>query len=462
MNEHRDEIIRIIKEGSPKEMQTALSEFHPSDIADCFKDLDDDDQMHMLLTLNHHLLAEIFSHLKDKKAARYLVRIDAPKVARILDAMDRDDATDIMESFSSETRKQYLSLMDDEAASEIRALLHYGEETAGSIMTTEYIVLKRGMDVKDAMKALVGNATDAESIQRLFVIDDNGFLEGVIELKKLIQARTPKKIDDIMKSEVITVKVSDHTEEVARTIQNYGIYLLPVVNEKNMLKGVITMDDAADILDQETDEDYARFATISAEAEVNRSVIRSAMHRLPWLTLLLALGLIVSGILSGFEETIEQITVLVFFLPLILGMAGNTGTQSLAVTVRGLSKSHYHDKAAVRRHVLKELRVGVLNGIGIGLLSFVTSAIFLLVIGRIGLAEMEYGIPLVSVSVAISVAVALVIATTFGAIIPLTLNKMKIDPAVASGPFITTINDIVGLVVYFTIAAFIILNVWGA
>jgi len=457
MNENYYDIIKIIQEGSPGTMQDELEKYHPSDVAETFNALDTDDQMHVLMTLNHHLLANIFSHLKPKRAASLLSKIDQPKVGRILEVMERDDATDVLKIVNVHKRGEYLNQLDDETRIELEHLIHYQEETAGSIMTTDYIALSKGMDVKDAMKETIHNAETTEGIQRLFVLDDKKFLEGVIELKTLIQARSPKKIEELMFSDVITAKVNDDIEEVARKMQNYGIYLLPVVNDNNQLQGVITMDDAADILDMETDEDYARFATISKDENINRSVFKSALHRLPWLSLLLAIGLLVGGIMSTFEETIEQVTVLVFFLPLIMDMGGNTGTQSLAVTVRGISRQHYLDKEARKKHIIKELRVGILNGLGIGLLSFVTAGIFLTIIGNLGVIEPTHPAFLVSFAIGLSVGVALIITTVFGAIVPLTLHRLKFDPAVASGPFITTMNDVLGLLIYFLIAGAIIL-----
>lgn len=462
MNSNHDKIIDILKQASPKTLQKKLGDFHPSDIAESFMYVDREVQLRVLKILNHHILAQMLSYPDPEDIATLLKAIDAAKIARILSAMDIDDATDIMKCFAIETKNQIFKQMSPKMVLDLRSLIHYQEETAGSIMTTDYIVLRKGMDIKEAMKTLIGNAHTTEGIQRLFVLDDNDFLEGIIELKKMIQARAPKKIEDLMISDVITVKEDDHTEEVARIIQNYGIYLLPVVNDKNQLKGVITMDDAADILDQETDEDYARFAAISSEEMINRSIIKSAFHRLPWLVLLLVLGLVVSAIIGGFEDTIDQITALVFFQPLILGMAGNTGTQSLAVTVRGLSKNYYQDYQSAKNHVLKEFKVGVANGLSIGVLSFLTTSIFLSILSHVGFIELQHAVWLIGVTVGLSAAIALSMASVFGAVIPLTLNKIKIDPAVASGPFITTLNDILGLVIYFTIAAIIILRVWGA
>lgn len=457
MNENYEDIVRVIKEASPGTIQNELEKYHPSDVAETFDALSEDDQMHLLITLNHHLLADIFAHLKPKRVVKLLSKMDTSKASRVIGTMESDDATDVLKAVHPHKRGEYLNVLDDDTRVELQKLIHYKEETAGSIMTTDYIVLEKDMDVKVAMKTLIGNAESTEGIQRLFVLDDNNFLEGVIELKKLIQARSPKNVETLMVTDVITVKADDDIEEVARTMQNYGIYLMPVVNDKNQLQGVITMDDAADVLDMETDEDYARFASISKEETINRSVWKSALHRLPWLMLLLGIGLIVGAIMSTFEETIEQVTVLVFFLPLIMDMGGNTGTQSLAVTVRGISRQHYIDKQSRKRHIIKELRVGIINGIGIGVLAFFTSGIFLSIMSGFEFIEATHPPFLVGFAIGLSVGAALIITTVFGAIVPLTLHRLNFDPAVASGPFITTMNDVLGLLIYFIIAGAIIL-----
>ncbi len=450
-----EQILAIIKQGSPKHLQDDLNAFHPSDVAEVFITLTEDEQAFVLNYLNPHVLAEIFEHLDEDDAARYIRGIDTQKAVFILEDMNPDDAADILGEMKETHVQEILEGMNEESREALSSLAVHKEDTAGAIMTTDYIELKKGIDVKDAMKVLISNAKTTEGIQRLFVVDDYDFLEGVIDLKKLIQARSPKVIDDIMHTDVITAKVTDRAEDAARIMQNYGIYLLPIVDEHNKLQGVITMDDAADILDEATDEDYARFATISSEANVNISVWRSALHRLPWLTLLLFMGLIISSIISQFENTIEKITVLMFFQPLILDMAGNTGTQSLAVTVRALSKDYFKDRKTRVSHVLKELRVGVFNGVAIGSVSFVTTYIFLTILG----VTLNYGSAVsIAATVGASVAIALSFAATFGAFFPLFLYHIKIDPAVASGPFITTLNDIIGLLIYFGIATVFLLQ----
>jgi len=449
----KQKIKDLLQKGTPKALQNETAKHHPSDVADVLQTLDGERLEHVVKILNHHVLGEVLSHLAPEAADSVLRYLDDEKIARVLSVMDADDAVDVLKATPEHRRNLYFHFMDEDVRTTLSSLIDYREETAGSIMTNEYIGLRQGMDVKEAMKALVANAKSTEGIQRLFVLDDNEFLVGVIELKTLIQARSPKSIDELMHTEVITVKEEDDVEDAARTMQNYGLYLLPVVNEQNQLKGVITMDDAADILDEETDEDYARFASISHEESVRASIWRSSLHRLPWLVLMLALGLLISGIIAQFEATLEAIVVLVFFQPLIMDMAGNTGTQSLAVTVRGISKDYYDNKAASLKHLFKELKVGFYSGIGIGVLSFFTSFLFLSVTGA-----GDYAPATIAAIVGLSLMLSLSLSSFIGAFIPLALYKLKADPAVASGPFITTIVDIIGLVIYFMLATILILS----
>ncbi len=453
MDREKPTLAGLFATGTKKEISQTVDKHHPSDIAEALTDLDAERLELVVETFGRKRLSEVLSHTEASFAARILAGLPENKAAKVLTGMNGDAAADILKTMTSTERYKYFAHMTAPDKEKLRALARYQEETAGSIMTTDYIAIQKDMDVKDAMRTLVKNANTTEGIQRLFVLDENGALEGAINLKRLIQARSPGRIADLMATEIITVQEDTDSEEAARLMQGYEIPLLPVVDEKNRLKGVITMDDAADVLDAETDEDYARFAAISADRRVHVSIFASALHRLPWLLLLLVLGLVISTIISRFESTLEAVVVLVFFQPLILDMAGNTGTQSLAVTVRGISKGAYPDRTTIFGHMFKEFRIGALNGLAIGSLSCLTSFAFLTVTGAGANPPI-----LVALTIGLSLAVALAFASFFGAFIPMTLHRLKADPAVASGPFITTLNDILGLIIYFSLASFIILR----
>ncbi|MFW5893342.1 MAG: magnesium transporter, partial [Bacillota bacterium] len=375
------------------------------------------------------------------------------KASKLIIEMDTDEATDLLKALSPQQRKSILSALKPKDRHLMNRFLGYEEDSAGAIMTSDAIVLEESMDVKEAMKTLIDNAVSTESIQRLFVTSSNGVLTGVLELKDLIQARSPMMVSKIMQDHPVAVHETTPAEEAAKTMRNYQLYLLPVVDDRGVIQGAITLDDALDILEEAGEEDYARFASISMEASVRDSLVRSAFHRLPWLTILLALGLIISAIISVFENTLSQVTVLVLFQPLILGMAGNTGTQSLAVTIRGLGNQYYLDREEARAHIKREFKSGMINGVAIGLLGFLTTISFLLITGAL-----DSNPWLVAATVSGALFFALSVASIFGASIPLLLHRLGFDPAAASGPFITTFNDVLALIIYFSLASLIILS----
>ncbi|MFP4287256.1 MAG: magnesium transporter [Candidatus Izemoplasmataceae bacterium] len=448
------EILELIDRHSPKMLQEKIAEYDLSLVASLYETLDDESQRFLALSLGAHTLAKLFEYIDESLAAKTIEYIEHEKAAHIIEKMEKDDAVDILNELDQEDFDQVMFKLDESLAESLKVLSSYEEYTAGSIMIPDYITVKKGMDVKDAMRHLVKNAKTTEGIQRLFVVDEHNFLEGVIELKALIKARSPKLVDELIITDIVSVYVDDDIENVARLILNYGIYLTPVVNQNHQLLGVITMDDAIDILEEENDEDYARLATISSDELINESLLKSALHRLPWLIVLLLIGILIASIINQFESTLNQVTIIVFFMPLIIGMAGNTGTQSLAVTVRGISKDYFVYKGNTLHHIVKEFKIGLYNGIFIGLFAFVTSYVFMTLTGQ---TPTESSSLLIAFTVSLSTFFSLILASTIGALFPLLLNKLKFDPSIASGPFITTFNDILGIVIYFSLATWLIL-----
>lgn len=434
-------------------LEERLNDYHPTDLALWLAVYEASFCVEILNRLTIQFAADILNFMEVEKAADILDAFDTNKASKLIMEMDTDEATDALKLFDQTKKRALLSKLAPKDRAMMNRFLGYVEDSAGAIMTSEAIVLDKSMDVKDAMRVLVKNAVSAESIHMLFVTDESHILEGVVELKTLIQARSPMDIASLMDHDTITVYTDTPAEDAARIMRNYQIYLLPVVDHDHAFQGVITLDDAADILEDATSEDYARFANVSREATIRDSIFRSAFHRLPWLTLLLGLGLIISGIISGFENTLAEVTVIVLFQPLILGMAGNTGTQSLAVTIRGLSNDYYTTGNEARNHVISELKSGMLNGLAIGALGFLTTIGFLYITSVLDANPL-----LVGLTVALSLVASLSVASLFGTLVPLTLHKYNLDPAVASGPFITTLNDVIALVIYFSLATFIIMT----
>jgi magnesium transporter len=328
--------------------------------------------------------------------------------------------------------------MDDESAKEIKDLLHYEEYTAGSIMTTEFVSLSANQTVRSAMYILKDEAPRAETIYYVYVVDEEKKLIGVISLRDLIVSDDDTMISEITNDRVVSVSVGEDQEEVARKIKDYNFLAVPVVDFQNHLLGIITVDDVMDVMDEEASDDYSKLAAVSDMDNIDRNPVSAARKRLPWLIILLFLGMLTASLIGRFEDTLDQVAILAVFIPLIAGMAGNTGTQALAVAVRGIATGDL-EKENKMKLIIREAGTGLITGGTCGVL--VALVIYL-----------WQGNFFLGVLVGISILFTLIVATLAGALIPLFMHRMKIDPAVASGPFITTINDIISILIYFGMA----------
>ena len=364
--------------------------------------------------------------------------MNATYASKVLEEMSYDNAVDIMNQLSKQKLVSLLTLMNKEDAKEIKALLHYDEDTAGGIMTTEYISLKATMPVKEALIQVKDQAPDAETIYVIFAVNDDKKLIGVLSLRDLIIAENDAYIEDIMSERVISSNVAEDQEDVAQRMRDYDLIAMPVLDYQDHLLGIITIDDILDVMDEEASEDYSRLAGVSDVDATNDSVLKTATKRLPWLIILTFLGMITASILGSFEDTLSQVALLAAFIPIISGMSGNSGTQSLAVSVRNISTGEIDEKSKFKI-ALREAGSGLLSG-------FVCALILVLIIIII------YRQPFLAFIVGLSLTIAMTVGTLVGSVIPLIMNKLKIDPAVASGPFITTINDIVSMLIYFGLA----------
>ncbi len=427
-----------------KDLHDDLITTHPYDIAVVLSKLSVEERKNIYSALEIRYLADIFEYIEDnKEVLNYFEEMPKIKSAGILEKMERDDAADILK-YDSKLADKYLRLLSNDAKSEITYLIGHNSDTAGSIMTTNYISIKKSYNVKAAMKSLINQATESEMIDPLFVVDDKGSLTGTINLKDLIVARAQEEISEIMDTNIISSNVTDDIVLASNKIHNYGLYALPIL-DNGILKGIITMDDALDTLDTEAKEDFEKLAAVG-DIDEKLNFFHNFIKRFPWLILLLVLSFIVSIVMSGFNTIISRVTVLVFFQTLILDMAGNSGTQSLAVTVRGISKDEFESKTNILKNIFKEIKIGFLNALILSVLAFVSSYLFLT------LNDNSENILFVSVIVGISLGLALMTSGVIGSIIPIILYKLKVDPAVASGPFITTLSDIIAVIIYFSLA----------
>jgi magnesium transporter len=412
---------------------------HPYDQAKFFITQSKELRQRIYEFLSPEELAPIIENLASEEGYQEIIsEMNPTYVAEMLSQMYADDAADVLNDLDKNQVASYLTMMNDDAAQDIKDLLHYDEYTAGSIMTTEFIAIHSNQTIRSAMQILRKEAPEAETIYYIYVIDETEKLAGVISLRDLIISNEETMISEIMYDRIVSVSVGDDQEAVARTMRDYNFLAIPVVDFQGHLLGIITVDDIIDVIDEEASDDYSKLAAVSNMDTTDRDPFSAAKKRLPWLIILLFLGMLTANLIGRFEQTLDQVAILAVFIPLIAGMAGNTGTQALAVAVRNISTGEVN-QGSKWKSIWREAGTGVITGATCGIL--VTIVVF------IWKQHLFLGI-----LVGISIFITLVIATVAGAFIPLLMHYYKIDPAVASGPFITTINDIISIIVYFGLA----------
>ncbi|WP_241957850.1 magnesium transporter [Staphylococcus equorum] len=431
---------KLLFENHIDEFRKEFLAMHTYEQSEYFEDSDEEIRQRIFEVLSPEEVADFFEQLEidEDEYESLFDTMDAEYASKVLEDMSYDNAVDIMNKLSKQKIVSLLTLMKREDAKEIKALLHYEEDTAGGIMTTEYISLKATMPVKEAMMHVKEQAPDAETIYVIFTVNDNKQLAGVLSLRDLIVAENDAYIEDIMSERVISANAADDQEDVAQKMRDYDFIAMPVVDYQDHLLGIITIDDILDVMDEEASEDYSRLAGVSDVDATNDSIIKTARKRLPWLIILTFLGMITATILGSFEDTLSQVALLAAFIPIISGMSGNSGTQSLAVSVRNISTGEIYEQSKFKV-ALRETGSGFLSGLICSILLFLIIMIL-------------YGQPILAVIVGASLTIAMTVGTLVGSMIPLVMDKLKIDPAVASGPFITTINDIVSMLIYFGLA----------
>ncbi|MGX0910361.1 magnesium transporter [Staphylococcus caprae] len=431
---------RLLDENDIDQFREEFLSMHNYEQSEYFEDTDDDKRQKIFEFLSPKEVANFFDQLDidDEDYEDLFDKINATYASHVLEEMSYDNSVDILNELSKSKVASLLTLMDKDEANEIKALLHYEEDTAGGIMTTEYISLKTTTPVKEALMHVKEQAPDAETIYVIFAVNEAGQLVGVLSLRDLIVAENDSYIEDVMSERVISVNVADDQENVAQVMRDYDFIAVPVVDYQNHLLGIITIDDILDVMDEEASEDYSRLAGVSDIDSTSDSVVKTATKRLPWLIVLTFLGMITATILGSFEDTLSKVALLAAFIPIISGMSGNSGTQSLAVSVRNISTGEINEQSKFRI-ALREAGSGFLSGLICAIVLFLIIVVI-------------YRQPLLALIVGGSLTCAMTVGTLVGSMIPLLMNKFKIDPAVASGPFITTINDIVSMLIYFGLA----------
>lgn len=412
-----------------------LSELQPYDKAQLYLQLPDEHILTYLHLFSENEIAEILEELEPGDQEELLHTLGSERSSEVFNKMATDDAADLLGQLEDEHSEEILLSMDEKEAAKVKQLLSYPPDSAGGIMTNEYVWIRRSYTVHEAIEKLRAFAHIADSIYYLYVISEERKLVGALSIRDLLMYPTHTKVEEIMFERVISVPVHMDQEEVARVIERYNFISVPVVDDEDHLLGIITHDDILDVLIEEHDEDISRLAGTGGTISINTSALESLMRRVPWLIGLLFIGMISASILSIFTETLEKVVALAFFMPMIAGMTGNTGTQSLAVVIRGLATKDLDRReilSLIRREFSVSLMIGIINGILIGIIAYFW-------MGNLYLGLVVGG----------SLLLTLIIGTLAGTLIPLILHALKVDPAVASGPLITTINDIFSLLVYF-------------
>ena len=453
--DYRAEILGIVRSNaSPGIMRNKLEDYHENDLADVFPDLSVAERRKLCRILNLDMLADIFEYIDEKQAAEYLDEMDVRKAAAILSRMETDAVVDVLRMIPKEKRALLLELMDDEARKDMAVIAAFDDEEIGSRMTTNYIEIRENLTVKQAMTERVSQAAKNDNISTIFMVTADHTFYGAMDLKDLITARQDTRLEDLIVTSYPYVYGHELIDDCIEKLKDYSENSIPILDNDNKLLGVITSQSIVDLVDDEMGEDYAMFAGLTAEEDLKEPLKESMKKRLPWLLVLLALGTVVSSVVGVFEQVVSQLTIIMCFQSLILDMAGNVGTQSLAVTIRVLMDESLTGKQKVEL-VFKEMRIAFSNGAILGILSFLVLGLYIALFkGKTW--TFAYA---VSGCIGLSLMVAMVISGAVGTLIPLFFKKINIDPAVASGPLITTINDLVAVVAYYGLCGILLIGV---
>ncbi len=434
----------LLEEGRNSDLRSLAEEFHPAEIAEVSEYLTEEELADFLRVLDDDVIAEILPLIHPSLHLSLLRKLGNFRASNILEEMDTDDAADVLEDTTPEEYKKIISLMEEEDAKAISDLLKYPENTAGSIMTKDYVALPQEISCEEAIDRIREDAEDAEFIYYIYIVNKAYQLVGVVSLKELVFSNPKAKISGIMERDVVKVLDIDDQEKVAKIIAKYDFMAVPVVGANNELVGIVTVDDIIDVLEEEATEDMYKMVGTSEEYEdalLKATPSNRAKARLPWLVVCMV-GEMVSGtVMHSFSGVIRALVALTFFVPVIMAMGGNVGAQSSTITVRGLAVGQIRPKDIVK-HVFSEAKVGFLIGIVVGLS-----------VGSIALLwQKDFTLGFV---VGFSLWFTITSAATVGSTLPLFFSKIGVDPAIASGPFITTAVDIFSLLIYFSFGSFV-------
>ena len=452
-NQHRTdyakELIKIVQTTKDREeLKKKIAAYHERDIANAIVESDKTVRKCIYDILDIAEIAEIFSYIEEEPG-KYLEEMPIERAAKVVSNMDSDDAMDLFEEY------KLLKRLDKEAKEDVQKLLSYEEDQIGSCMTNNYIVVRNDVTIREAMSTLVKQAGEHDNIQTLYVIDENGIFAGAIDLKDLIIAREHDNLQDIISSSYPYVYEHEKISECMEILTDYEEDSIPVLTQDKKIAGILTSSDIVELVDDEMGDDYAKLAGLTEEEDLNEPTIVSMKKRLPWLIALLFLGMAVSSVVGMFESIVAVLPIVICFQSLVLDMAGNVGTQSLAVTIRVLMDENLSGKKKIAL-LFKEMKIGFLNGASLAIMALVFLGVYIHLFKHYAWISSF----LISGCVGISLIVAMVISSLVGTIIPMFFHKINIDPAVASGPLITTINDLVAVITYYGLSGLVLIQLF--
>ena len=456
-NEHRisEEILELIRSKiSTPELAERLEDYHENDIAEAFEQLSRRERMLLYRILSPELISDIFTYFDDPE--EYIRELDITKLAKIITEMDSDEAADLIDEMDDDVRKKLRTMLDEKTSAEIDLIRSYEDDEIGSIMTTNFILIPNTLTIRQAMNELIRQAGDNDNISTIYVKDRKNRFYGAIDLKDLIVAREHTPLEDLISTGYPYFLDHEKIPDIINNIKDYEEDSLPVLNEAHELLGIITSQDIIELVEDEIGDDYAKLAGLTAEEDLKERTVDSMKKRLPWLIALLFLGMLVSSVVGAFEGVVALIPIIICFQSMVLDMAGNVGTQSLAVTIRVLMDETLSagQKAGF---ILKEVRVGFVNGLVLGILTFGVVGVYVIVFKHY---PPQHAF-LISGCVGIALLVAMIISSLAGSLIPMFFHKIHVDPAVASGPLITTVDDLVAILTYYSLAWVLLVNVAG-
>lgn len=441
-----EEIVAVIRSGAEKkQLLQRLDDYHANDIAQSLSYLSQTERLSLYAVLGVEWVSEILAYAEDPEP--YARELGTEKLAAIINEMDADDAVDLLQKLDAADKEKLRPYLDEHVRADLQLIASYDEDRIGSLITTNYICIPKTLDIRTAMHELIRQAGEHDNISTLYVMDESGKFSGAIDLKDLIIARQNDSLDALIIYSYPYLFADEKISDCIEKIKDYAEDSLPVLNQSRQIIGIITAQDVVEAVDDEMGEDYAKLAGLTAEEDLNETTGQSIKKRLPWLMILLVLGMLVSSVVGAFEGVVAILPIVICFQSLVLDMAGNVGTQSLAVTIRVLMDEELGAKEK-RKLVAKESKAGMFNGLLLGALAVAFLGVYVRLFKGYAPAQAF----LISFCVGVALLLSMIVSSLVGTLVPMFFKKIKVDPAVASGPLITTINDLVAVVIYYGLA----------